>query len=71
MEKGWLIERGQGQHQDPPLWWAGSRVVGQWTSDANVAIRFSRRDDAVVVGLMMPQLGIQMKMWTVIEHAWG
>lgn len=71
METGWLIERGQSQHQDPPLWWAGNRVVGEWTDLASVAIRFARKQDAEVVGRMMSQLGTQQQMWTVIEHRWG
>ena len=71
METGWLIERGQAQHQDPPLWWAGNRAVGAWTDQAGIAIRFARKQDAIIVGKMMPHLGAFEQMWTVVEHAWG
>lgn len=71
METGWLIERGQAQQQEPCLWWAGTRVHGEWTDQAGVAIRFARRGDAEAVGKMMRQLGEYEKMWTVTEHSWG
>ena len=71
MEKAWLIERGQSQHQDPPLWWAGSRAVGGWTDQPGIAIRFARKQDAEIVGKMMMQLCIPEQMWTVTEHIWG
>jgi hypothetical protein len=71
METAWLIERGQAQHQNPPLWWAGNRVVGEWTNQPGVAIRFARKGDAEIIGRMMPQLGEAERMWTVTEHSWS
>lgn len=71
MEVGWLIERGQAQHQDPSIWWAGNRIIGEWTNIDQLAIRFSRKADAEVVGRMLPQLGKIEEMWTVTEHVWG
>lgn len=70
LDSRWLIERGQAQHQDPPIWWAGRRVVGEWTSDANLAIGFCRKSDAETVGMMMSQLGSISLAWAVVEHAW-
>lgn len=71
-ETGWLIERGNAQHQDPPLWWAGSRSMTEWTTDSNQAIRFARAEDAKLVGDMIGmRLGTYQTMWTVVEHQWG
>lgn len=65
----WLIERGQQQHQSPTVWWAGNRVIGEWTDQVNLAIRFARPEDAELVGNMM-KLGDVQKMWEVVKHAW-
>jgi len=70
MEIRWLIERGQAQHQDPPIWWASNRVVGEWTSEANLAVGFCRKSDAETVGQMLPHLGRINLAWVVVEHIW-
>jgi len=51
-ELAWLIERGQQEGCEPPLWWAG-RFTWDWTRNVSEAVRFARREDAerVVRGL--------------------
>ena len=66
----WLIERGQQQGQTPTIWWAGLRVVGQWTDQVNLAIRFNRKEDAEAIAQMYPYLGEKDKMWIAVQHAW-
>ena len=67
----WLIERGQQQNHIPTIWWAGERVVGQWTDQVGLAIRFSRKEDAELVGSMLSHLiGEKTLMWTAIQHCW-
>lgn len=47
---GWLIERGQPERQVPTVWWMERRYgIGDWTDDANKAIRFATREAAEAI----------------------
>ena len=67
-ESGWVIERGQNQGQGLPIWWAGDRVVGEWTSDAVVAVHFARQSDAELIARRLIPTGYE---YAVVElYGW-
>lgn len=65
-ETGWLIERGQSEHQSPTMWWCGGT---EWSDDAAKAVRFARRVDAErVVAAESSYVGDPIGR--VTEHTW-
>ena len=63
-ESGWVIERGQNQGRGLPIWWAGDRVVGDWTSDEAVAVRFARKSDGELIARRLIPAGYE---YAVVE----
>jgi hypothetical protein len=61
MTTAWLIE-----HTSYPTWWTGRRGATLFSTDANEAVRFVRKEDAErVAGLIIPQASTK-----VTEHMW-
>ena len=42
----WLIERGQPEGIDPPVYYSTYAAKTKWTPDANLAVRFTSKADA-------------------------
>lgn len=64
----WLIERPQAITKNGPLWWTGTPAAGNWTLDANDAVRFTRRQDAERVIHAVASLAVSGAIAT--EHVW-
>lgn len=63
IETGWLIEQ---RLFSRPQWWTVTAWEGPtWTTDANQAIRFARREDALRTSLLVAGFH------SVTEHQWG
>lgn len=68
----YLIERGQPEGQDPPVWWVGYSVEfgHQWTNDATKARKFPSRSAASkALDEISGVPGVHQPMGHVEEHA--
>lgn len=70
-EVGWLIESGAPWFASRPHWlriWVNSGIPSiTWTDDANIALRFSRQEDATLFWYLHPQTANIPK---ITEHVW-
>lgn len=58
----WLIERGQPEGEERPLWWSGD--FADWVTDANQAIRYSDQSSAAAA---IEGLNLEARP---VEHGW-
>jgi hypothetical protein len=70
-EKGWLIEASAPYSQ--PQWLRIIQLSSNctkviWTTDSDIALRFSRKIDAELFWFLCPQPGV---IPVITEHAWG
>ena len=69
-EQGWLIE---GKIGLTPIWLREAACASgciNFTTDASIAIRFSRESDALSVLRILQKSGVLKEHWTVTGHEW-